>query len=486
MKRNSKHSLAFFSTNEKRTEIIGLILLSHLVYFILANSYTLPILTEDSAGYISSAVTGKYGGYRPFGYSFFMRILGSFSKSWHFFSYMQFCLHLLSTLVFCFTIESLFKAQTRISFFIFSFLVVCSESLIFMNFWIMSDSIYFSLTLLWLSSLIWLLQTRKLWILVFNTLLLFSILKIRLAAVDLPFIAIVLMIGFKKRAFILPIALNLAVVLIVYFQGIEENKQSSGVNSFSPFSGWVLANNATSILPYVTIDTAKFDDPDVKKIHTICTAYPDTFFNRYHVLNTSFIWHNGHAGKAALMEYYHEKQHVPYIKCWAQMGEKMQKYGKGLIMQQPFEYVRRFIFWNACRYFQPTHSFQANTSLEQLVNIPHWFVLPKTKSDEQTTKVDTVMKSISKIEYQLSLYMAFLALFVISINRNRFTAIQKQVLLIIFAFTFLSSIFLILAHPIHLRYVMVYYPIFISLIYIAYNYYRYNGQNYPDQESRIS
>ncbi len=471
---HSTNGFLSFIFKESRTELIAIVIFALLEYLLFAYFYPWPVSTIDTPNYVWCAITGEIGAYRPFGYSAFIKLTGLISHSWSAFTYIQFLFHLCSLILFIYTVKYFFRPTLKGSFLILAILCVGSESLVYLCFWLMSDSLFISITLLWLTSLIWLVNYKKSFLVIVTLVLAFILMKLRYTGMVFPFVTIISVFMLNRGATWYIALLSLFTLFIVYLQGVSGNKRFVGVDTFSGFTGWAKANNATCVLPYVDIDTTKFSDETVLRIHQICKAYPDSFFKMDYVRKTAFMWYKEFPGKVILMEYYYNnQQQIPYVKCWSIMGTKMNKYANEIIREHPFEFARRFVIWNLGELLFPMNNFDKypTTAPDQFTK--EWF---KISEPTMHAKNDIFFKYFSKytyLKYVVSFILGMIAIIIFYFRREVLLSAsqQKNTVIVISVFIILTAIFLVISHPIHLRYVVMFTTLFFSLFYMLINNY---------------
>jgi hypothetical protein len=167
------------------------------------------------------------------------------------------------------------------------------------------------------------------------------------------------------------IAISAAPVLLLaiyYNVTVNAVADETGVRTFSAFSGWSLANNSVSIIPFVNIDKSTLHDPEVRLAHHFISRYPDSVYRYDPVTATAFIWNKEGAGKA-LMQHLQQNNGREYFSMWVYTGRIWGKYGNFLIRNYPVEFIRYFIFPNLKEILYPTKVYlpPCNTAVSDLI-----------------------------------------------------------------------------------------------------------------------
>ena len=311
--------------------------------------YPYPQTETDSGNYILSAATGKINGYRPYGYSGFMAFFHGISPDVKFLVTWQWIFTFFSVGFFLFTIKFIFRSLPRVAFYILCLICILNPSAIFMDSYMMSDSLFLSLTLLFLTTLIWIIYNGSWTAIIANLVILWWSMDARYIGLFYPvFTAVALMWTFWSRFKWMGLAAGLLPLLMLYFyqnSTTDKMKEEYGVETFSSFGGWQKANNGVAVLPYVKVNLNEITDPQVRFIHQIVSQYPDSFFRTADIMATSFMWTRNYPGKQCLAQYI-QQTHTPYMQAWAYLGTQMDKYGDFLQSHYRTEFFKYYIIPN--------------------------------------------------------------------------------------------------------------------------------------------
>jgi len=311
--------------------------------------YPYPQTETDSGNYILSAATGKINGYRPYGYSGFLSFFHGLSADVKFVVTWQWFMTFISVTFFLFTVKFIFSSLPRAVFYTLCLICILNPSTIFMDSYIMSDSLFVSLTLLFLTSCIWIIYSGSYVAMLSNLLLLWWCMDTRyIGLMYTLFSAGVLIWALWKRFRWLALASGLLPLLMLYLyreMATDKMKEEFGVETFSSFGGWQKANNGVAVLPYVKVDPNEIPDPQIRAIHQIVRQFPDSVFNTDAIIATSFMWTRNYPGKQCLTQYI-QQSGTPYMKAWAYMGTQMELYGDFLQSHYRMEFFKRYIIPN--------------------------------------------------------------------------------------------------------------------------------------------
>ena len=341
--------LKFLAEKEQRIDwaIVGGLFVAILIF--LKIYYPYPQTETDSGNYILSAATGKINGYRPYGYSGFMNFFHSFSPDVKFLTTWQWFLTFVSVTFFLFSVKFIFRGIPRAAFYVLTLICILNPSVIFMDSYIMSDSLFVSLTLLFLTTLIWIIYNGSWTALVANLILLWWCMDTRYIGLFYPvFSAAAVVWAFWKRFKWVALAGGVLPLLMLYAyraSAVEKMKEEFGVETFSSFGGWQKANNGVAVLPYVKVDPNEISDPQVRAIHQIVRQFPDSVFSTRDIIATSFMWTRNYPGKMCLSQYI-QQTGTPYLKAWAYVGTQMEAYGDFLQSHYRMEFFKYYIIPN--------------------------------------------------------------------------------------------------------------------------------------------
>ncbi|TCP24821.1 hypothetical protein EV195_105252 [Tenacibaculum skagerrakense] len=149
--------LSYLMEKEQKLQLFAFAFAYLLLFLFLSKTYPYPAVTADSGNYILSAKTMTINGFRPMGYSWFIYFCHLFSTKISVIFIGQFLISVLAQLTFIFSVKYFFQLH-KIVYYIFSFLYILSPSILFCTNYIMSDSIFNSLTLLYLISALWIIK----------------------------------------------------------------------------------------------------------------------------------------------------------------------------------------------------------------------------------------------------------------------------------------------------------------------------------------
>lgn len=453
---------AYLSAPVQRKSAGVLLLLLITLYVFLVWCYPYPIhCLPDASGYIHAANEHWKVNYRPYGYSAFLNFVHGLSPGMAFLTFAQYLLHALSTAIFIYTVGYLFALGRRRLYLLMVLCVVAPLPLYFTNYAI-SDSLFCSLTVVWITTGLWVLHRRRVWLVAVHLVFMLLALKIKYAGLIYPFIsAVVLVVIYAEKGW-WPVARALAIgavpliVLFFYYTAtMRALRRETGIQTFSGFSGWSMANNATMILPYITADLRQTDDQEIRVAHYFAMQYPMSQYHYNATQNsTDFIWNKERAGKA-LLNYVLQQGQRGYFPAWVHTGYIWGKYGSFLMRHHPLAFARHFVWPNFKETFYPTRIYLAPREMEvsDLIRARYQTSL---KTFSHRWDVVRTLESALRAGILVSWVLVAGAMVVFVICRNRLAYSKPQQLMLMMGMMtlLLYSGFVVAGHPFEQRYVI--------------------------------
>jgi protoporphyrinogen oxidase len=353
---------SYLSEHKKVLIWSGVLILLQLIAF----KYLYPFasfINGDSYAYLEAAANNLTINTYPVGYSNFLRILSAFSKSDTLLVAFQYILLQVSILGLLFTMFFLYEPHRLLKIVLIAFFVLNPVFLYLANY-VSSDSLFLSLSLIWLTLLLWIINKPTTKLLVIHAIVLLIAFTVRYNALYYPIVAIIAFALSKQRLFYKVSGALLSVGLIIgfIFYTSNEYKKLTGIRQFSPFSGWQLANNAMYAYKFIAPSQRKKAPDRFLELDKMVTDYFDSTRNNPRhpsetlIANTVYMWVDG----TPLRDY--KKKHFPdsstgYLRSWATFGPFYADYGSYLIKKYPFQYLQYYIVPNSIRYFSPPVEF---------------------------------------------------------------------------------------------------------------------------------
>ncbi len=338
----------------------------------------------DSFSYLNAAYQNLDISTYMIGYSRFLRLFSVFFTSDLALTAFQYLLVQTSALFFLSTLFYFYQPGKKMQVVLFVFMLFNPLFLHLANL-ISSDCLFLSLSLTWLSLLLWIIHRPSTGIVIGLALVLFLAFTLRYNALIYPLITLIafLLAPMPLRRKITGFAAG--VILCILFAGYTTIKyhEVTGRWQYAPFSGWQWANNSMYVYRY--IDSAdrkpvpeRFRELD-QMIRTYFDNTRDVKKNPQEALiaSTAYMWSPG----LPLFRYRNKlfnrtDSNANEFKRWASMGPLYGDYGRYIIRQYPWQFLRHFVWPNSHKYYAPPVEFlaQYNSGKKGVTEVAkNWF-----------------------------------------------------------------------------------------------------------------
>lgn len=322
----------------------------------------------DSYSYIQAAFDGVGFNFWPVGYSKYLYIFHLLTHSDTALVVFQYFFSGSALLLFFFTLLYWFKPSRIIANILFVFLFF-NPLFLYLSNYIISDSLFMSLSVLWLTQLIWIILRPKPWHLLTHALLITMAFTIRYYAMYYPLITVVafLLSSYTWRMKIAGIVLPVALIATFIFYTREKAREMTGIPQFSLASGWQWANNALYMYPYIQVDSTQLP-AQTMALHRVVKNYFAAMPEQMKAITPRsqvfYIWDQEAPLRHYLREYstqnnlyYSIRVAVPgyyrTIVPWGRVSPVFNMYGTHLAKQHPLAYTRYYLLPNVVNYFVP-------------------------------------------------------------------------------------------------------------------------------------
>ncbi len=349
----------------------------------------------DSFSYLEAAFYNSDINTYMVGYSRFLRFFSVFFRSDLALVLFQYLLIQASSLFFLFTVFYFYKPSKITQAILICFMVGNPLFLHLANL-VSSDGLFFVLSFIWFTLLLWTIHRPSSRIIVWHALVLFFAFSVRYNALIYPVISALVFLLSKQyviekiRGILMGISLC---ALFVVYTGNSYLKLT-GTWQYSPFSGWQLANNAMYAYRYVDSAARKPVPDRFKKLDNMIRSYFDTTRNlRNHPqegvqASTIYMW-----DRRMVLYKYRDKilgqdtGTIDDFRKWALMGSFYKAYGSYIIKQYPWHYLRYFLWPNARKYYAPWVEFLSAYNMGKSTVSPVAQVWFGYESAEVTTRM---------------------------------------------------------------------------------------------------
>ena len=354
----------FVWNNKGNRAILIFAAFAFLVQYILFKThYPYANYMPDSYSYLEAAYTNADVNMWPVAYSKFLRLFSVFSHSDKLLVGMQYLLMQGSGLLFLLTLLYFLKPGKAIKYTLWIFFLFNPLPLYVSNY-IAADALFISLSLCWLSSLLWILYRPHPKQIVVQAILLLACFTVRYNAIYYPLIAALAFILSRQswKWKLSGMALGTALVFVSVLYTSHQMQVQTGRRQFSAFGGWQLANNALYMYQHIPADQRGSVPTRFTKLETMVRQHMDTLkkvkFSHEDSLTTYFyLW----SSRGPLVQYveheWKKDSTTPYFKRWAAEGPLYEDYAMYLIKKYPLQYAEEFMLPNAVKYAVPPTEF---------------------------------------------------------------------------------------------------------------------------------
>jgi len=364
----SKQTFTEFLFHNRRNRIILYLAAAAIIIQFGIFKYLYPFANyayEDSFEYLHAASENLTISPFPIGYSKFLRLVSVFVKPDLVLVSLQYLMIQFSILFLLITIFYFYKAGRVIQALVFC-IMIFNPLLLHLANMVSSDGVFLALSMTWFTLLLWIIYKPSNKIIGWHALVLFAAFTVRYNALIYPLISF-LAFGLSKLPLQKKITgWGLGLLLCGWFVGLSmfQYKKLTGYWQFSPFSGWLLANNA--MYAYREVDSAD-REPVPLKFRALDNMIR-SFHDRYPHLQLgwdgyAYMWRP----QFPLWQYrdslFKKDIGATEFKKWASMGPLYSSYGLFIIKKYPAHFLRYFVWPNSGRYFGPPIEFLGGYNL---------------------------------------------------------------------------------------------------------------------------
>lgn len=311
----------------------------------------------DSYSYIDSAVNGDAIGYRPIGYSVFVRVVHAISSSDTFLVTLQYIVVQGASLWLFLTLVKRCGLSVRTASIVLLVLLL-NPMVPYLCNYVSSDALFVGLSLAWITVLMGLVREAGWWRLGLQVVLLFVIFHLRYVALFYPAVAALTFLLMRKKGSpvfkLAGIVCSVGVVMACMGWIKHLTYKETGADVFSAFSAWQIANNALHLYPWLPVDTAGLPSPECRELAMDVRDYFDkagpAMLARGPGSTTEYMW----ARNSPLHRYMADlrrRQRTTYWVAWNRVAPVFTQYGYFLIRRHPLAYARYYGWPSAKSFF---------------------------------------------------------------------------------------------------------------------------------------
>lgn len=422
--------------------------------------YPLPDLSLDSKNYIDWGFRKFPVSYRPVGYSKFLMWFDGMPNNHLNIVIVQYIIFLAACFFFNHTVFSLFKFNRKYKIITYWFTIYNPIAFFLANL-LLADSLFLSMSMIWLASFILILSHRYNFYLMLgiNLLSFYIMFGLRGNALYYPVIMLLAAI-FSKKTVKLGVLIVSSIIVGAYFYNttMEKTEAFTGTATISGFGKWALANNALHIYHFADVDEDIFENAEELKIHRLAIALKDSIRYEYGMkVTTDYMWNKYSPLRIYLRKNLNQKAYQNYFVGWYAVSDLYSQYGKKLIASYPLAFLQGFLLPNLLNYFvQDLDVFQkynwGNETLDDKIR-GYLDIKGEHLPEDKHGIEEKLMNIVRWIYLPVNiLVVCSLIWFIITwIKRKNLNDALKLVAIFYIITLFLS----VLAHPLNARYLAV-------------------------------
>lgn len=454
--------LYIWHNRENRFSLLLSVIAALILFFVFKKLYPFPNFLPDSYSYIESAFHNLKINMWPIGYAKFLRFISVFNRSDTAMALVQYLLLQASILFFLFSIRYLLQPGKWVMRILFALMVLNPLWLYIANF-VSSDALFSTLSLLWLTSLFWILYQPNLRMLILHGLILGYVFSVRYNALYYPIISIIVILiatgTVKWKLYSLLIILVPVSWFTIYTTLTYGEK--TGVAQFSPFGNWQMGSNALFMYAHVPRPKTEVIPAEFKKIHSITIKHMDSL---KHVkqrpdneLGIYYLWDDKAPLKLYLSQKYLRDSTTPYLKRWSNVAPLYGRYGTWLIKQYPAAYAQYYLLPNLINYYSPPPEFLGADNMGKDTvdaGAVQWFGYKTNKVKSWSKNRQIILTGFFPpilAMINIVFFLGFLGFLFLG-GFARVTPYYRKALLIMLLVWIANLVFSVVASPIVLRY----------------------------------
>lgn len=430
-------------------------------------------INGDSYSYITSAFYNLRADVYPIGYPKFLRLISVFNYNDSFLVLVQYSLIMCSIITLLFSLFYFFSPLKWVQV-LMILLIVPNPIFLYIANYVSSDSLFISLSIFWITTLIWIILRPSFWPVALHTVVITMCFMVRYNALVYPIISCFSFFITKEKITIKIIGLTVCLVTIGAFINFtsKQFKRISGTNQFSPFSGWQLANNAMYAYRFVDSSERKELAPRFRNIDKDVRNYFDSTRDKNRhpqemlYASTIYMWDNISPLRIYMNRTYPKDSMKSDLVSWAKVAPLYKEYGLELIKKYPLKFTKYYLFPNFLKYYVPPVEFLGSysTGVDSVPPIAkQWFWYGSNKLKFRTKSMEVsilnwypIISGVSNVLF-VALSASYFFLYRINITNLFF-----RVWLLVAVFWVSNLVFSVFASPIALRFQT--FPLLMTII----------------------
>lgn len=312
---------------------------------------------SDSYSYMYAAANHQSVSIWPIGYAKFIGLFHKITYSDTTLVVFQYLFVQVMTLYLFYSIIHFYSPSRLIrnTLFIFSF---CNPLILYICNYISSDGLFLGLSLLWLTQILWIVNSPHPYQIILHSLVVVLAFMVRYNAMYYPLItALAFLLSRHKSAYkVTGIVLPLLLIAVFVNHTRGKSYEVTGTKQFSVFGGWQLANNALYMYPYIQVQEPI--PAACRKFHEMVKSYfssiPEQLKAVSPIEGAFYIKFSKGPLKQYLAQQVDErKDTTDGVASWGVVAPVFSEYGSFLIRQHPVAFAEYFLWPNTYNYWLP-------------------------------------------------------------------------------------------------------------------------------------
>lgn len=364
--------------NTLRKYKFDLLLLATYVLIVCVFKYYYPkaCVAWDTNYYLDSA-KNLHADIRPIGYGLFINLLYYIRESLGSIAVMQLGIYFLSVYFLLRTLRKYFNVHNWL-FYLLGVAILLEPSAIYFANAILSDSLFASLTILYLATLIHYVMGRQKGYLALHGFLIYCCIEVRFIALFYAFFSIfICLVYIKERQFkVKGILVSLLCFLLGYVVNVVRNKIEYNIATFAAFSGWTQANNSMYALPDVP-KTITSNNEELNNLHSYIAGYMDTSSIRVEKITTDYVWStqsplNIIRQKVEDSIRLHHPDKLSFAITMFILADQYDKWGKYIQIHYPVAFMKYYVWPNTKTLITPENGEMDDYYMMQKLSDDNW------------------------------------------------------------------------------------------------------------------
>lgn len=444
-----------------RKHLVVVSFISLCLFGLLKFLYPEPDFFSDSYSYIFAAQSGIDANIWPIGYSKFLRMVHFMTHSDVALVWLQYLLYIASALYFYVSVIKLFQPKKDKQW-LMAAVLFFNPLILYLGNYVTSDLLFCSLSLVWITSLCWIVTRHNTPASIIHGMALFLAFTVRYNAMIYPLVgSVVIMLALynwkiKLAAILVPWAL----VGVFIWHSRAEAERITGIAQFPILSGWQWGNNALYMYEHIDVDNASMPTPETKELDALAkqffrqTPYEDRDLPHY--VANYFIRQDSAPLKKFLNNHYLIHTDLGQVIAWGRVSPIYAAFGKKLVKEHPWAFCKYYLLMNTRNYFIPPLEKMEKYNLgyrDAWVTAQYWFDWPSPTLHPKVPPhfMGNVLALFPSLFLVLNLYYLFLLASMvlhIPVARPQFASVTLMLVL----FLTLNFCFSIFANIIVIRY----------------------------------